>query len=135
MFTPTAAATLTPPLDVDALGVEVPPDPRPGPATVSAWLRWSATWPLTPPGCSPAEPCAGAPAADAFALASDADAPSAWNDTVVPAATLRCVVDSTVWFAIVRPSETPIAALLPPVAAPAAVLIADAVSSVFASSF
>ena len=37
MFTPTAAATLTPPLDVDALGaVPAPPDPCPAPATESA---------------------------------------------------------------------------------------------------
>src|SRR4030081_3889307 len=46
----------------------------------------------------------------------------------------RGVVEGAVWFAKVSASETPMAAVLPPVAAPDAAVAADAVSSAFASS-
>src|SRR6266699_2459052 len=136
MLTPTAAATDTEPLDVEDDGVDVEPLLRPpfDDAVEFALLRSPATWPSTPPAGAPLDPLPGAPAAEAFASLSDAEEPSAWNETVAAAVTSRAVVAVTSWLAIVSASETPIAAEPPVVLAdPSAVVSADAVSVALAS--
>src|SRR5689334_1384260 len=121
----TAAATLMPPLEVEADGVLSLPVSLPpfALAVLFAWLRSPATWPSTPPdGASPL-PFAGAPAALAVALLSTAVGPVAAKVTAPPARMLRCVVASAVCVAKVSASAAPIAAL-PPCVSPDAVVVA-----------
>src|SRR5438270_2340236 len=126
IVTATAAATLTPPPDVEADGVFVPPEPAPPlePAVLSAWFRSPCTWPSTLWLPSPLS--SGAPAADALAEVDTALCPVAWNPTGPPAVRSRRVVAATEWLAIARATAAPIAALELPLASPAAVLEAEA---------
>src|SRR5439155_1038805 len=88
---PTAAATDTPPSDVDAEGVPVPPVPWPPllVEVVSAKPRCCATWSSTPLPLAPPDDSPGAPAADACALAELSDEPSALIVTSPPAVRSR----------------------------------------------
>ncbi|MGO4276943.1 hypothetical protein AB4Z22_45130, partial [Paenibacillus sp. TAF58] len=56
----------------------------------------------------------GAPEADALAAAADAEIPDAFRVIAPVAVMLRAVVADTAWFAIVRASPTPTAAVDPP---------------------
>jgi hypothetical protein len=70
IVTATAAATDTGPLDVEADGVPVEPEPDPPlPEEMPlAFERSPATWPSTPPTGAPGAPSPGAPFADAVAV-------------------------------------------------------------------
>ena len=94
MFTATPAATLTPPLEVDAEGVLDADEARPGPAAAFAWLRSPATWLSTPPPAAPdadGEASPGAPRAPALASASVSEVASASNVAEPPATRFRSV--------------------------------------------
>ncbi len=115
MFTLTAAATLTPPSDVDAV-LSLPSSPLPALplscAKPSPKLRSPLIIPVTPPDV---ESCgspllvssAGAPAAEAMASPRVSDDPYASTLTAPPAVMFRSLQASTVWCAIVRTNATP----------------------------
>ena len=96
-FTATAAATLTPPDEVDAAGVLSAPSVAPPPLldrVVFAKPRCSFTCWVTPlelgsAGAALGEESAGAPDADAVALAELSDDPSALSDTAPTAVRSR----------------------------------------------
>ena len=109
MLTATAAATLTPPSDVDAV-VSPPSSPPPvlpfSCANMSPKLRSLLIIPVTPPlvescGLRVCWSPRGAPAADAIASLRVSDEPNASTLTAPPAVMLRAVHASTVWCAIV----------------------------------
>src|SRR4029079_12803009 len=128
-FTPTAAATLMPPLLVDALGVEpAPPLPEPSCAADvdSANVRCAAMLPSTPLPAAPPVESPGAPVADAVASALVSEELFALSETAPAAPRCRASFASVMWFAIVSASERPIAAD-DPSADPAALVRADAV--------
>jgi hypothetical protein len=120
--TATAAATLTGPPDVVALGVAAVPEPVPSfaPAAVSAKPRWSPTWPVTS-----LEPPEGEPAADAVAVDDVFDGPVALSVVAAPALIERLSVAREVWSANVSANEAPTAAV-PACVSPAAVVVAVA---------
>jgi hypothetical protein len=117
----TAAATLTEPELVDALGAAVAPDP-PAPLVAAApfaKLRSFASWPSR---LLPAE--SGAPFAPAVALEVACDGPVAANVTAPADVSERSVVASAVWSAKVSARAAPIET--EPAAAPLAVAVAVA---------
>src|SRR4030088_2350820 len=114
----TAAATLIGPLDVEALGAASLEAGAPlALARESALERSPPTRPSTPPGEPPDEPEAVAAACGVVV-----DGPVAVNVTgPVIAVKKRAVVASAVWFAKVRATEAPTAAVPPVLALPAVV--------------
>src|SRR6185503_14480924 len=134
MLTLTAAATLTPPSEVDAV-VSPPSSPAPSLplscAKPSPKLRSLLIIPVTPPdvescGSPLLESSAGAPAAEAIASPRVSDEPKANTLTAPPAVMLRALHASTVWCAIVRTNATP-TDVSPPSVSPRARPIACAV--------
>ena len=129
-----AAATDTPPEEESDFGVLSPPSDAPDVPRVSfrllfPKLRSPATWFVTPsPEFPPLEVLSpGAPAAEACASAELSDLPCAASVTAPVAARFRARVVSVRWFAIVRASATPTAAVVASFASPAALVMADAV--------
>src|SRR5438270_1291944 len=124
----TAAATETEPADVFAAGVDVVPLSAPpfALAVVSALPRAPATWPSTPLAGAPDAASPGAPPAEAFAADVAAPEPLAVS-AIAPALSSRATVAATAWFAIVRASETPKAAVDAVEASLPAVVDSDAV--------
>lgn len=126
--TATAAATMTAPLEVEADGVAVGPDPAPllDVAVVSAKARWVLTWPFTPPLGAAVEFLSGAPAVDAVPSLSVEDEPVAVNVTAPATVNDRAVEAVTEWLAKVSANAAPVAAL-EPLVSPVALVITDAV--------
>src|SRR5687767_10736601 len=116
MFTATAAATATAPLDELAGGVLVEPEPVVAlfVATASPRLRWFATCVVTG-----GVPESAAPFALASAFASVADAPVALNSTVPATTRVLPVVAVTECSARLKATTMPTAAFVP-VASPVA---------------
>jgi hypothetical protein len=120
----TAAATVTPPEEVDAEGVDVPPEVAPPEAAAveSAWLRSPATCPSTPPAGVELD----VPLADALAEPFVVLEPVAWSVAAPPTTSSRRLVALTSWFAMVTAIDAPIAAEDPD-AEPIAVVVTEAV--------
>lgn len=91
--TATAAATETGPLDVVVVGVVGPPAPEPPAASEvpPAKLRWSATWPSTPPLGEP-----DVPVDDAVAVSLVVEVPAAVMLAAPPTVSDRIAVAVTV---------------------------------------
>ena len=109
IVTATAAATDTGPPEVDADGVELPPEPEPPlpDERLPALLRSPATWPSTPPAGAELD----VPFADAVAEPLVEEVPVAVNDAAPPTVSERLLVAETSWVASATATDAPTAAV------------------------